>query len=138
MVPFYKADMKFRDVHPAKMKNVTDFIEDHKKFPEHRVIVRFDVESPEKATLSIPVNYKVTKVSLRDVLIEADRAFPVGEVNSCQLSFGDNNTIRFVGQVTTCVRASRDDLGQQHDVGIEYVDLSDRSLTMPKDLISRR
>ncbi|MGD0884735.1 MAG: PilZ domain-containing protein [Thermodesulfovibrionales bacterium] len=133
-VPLYKAGMKFKDVQSSKMTEVLDFIKSYQKSPEQRVIVRFDIVSPEKATLNYPFNYRVKKVSLGGLLIETSEPFGVGDILSMELSFGSNNIIGFLGRVASCLSTSESD-SDQYDVGVEFVEISDPSLAILKEFI---
>jgi hypothetical protein len=132
--PLYKAGMKFKDVQSAKMTEVLDFIKNYKKSPEQRVIVRFDIGSPEKATLNYPFNYRVKKVSLGGLLIESCEPFAVGDILSMEVSFGVDTTMGFLGRVASCLSTTESD-SDQYDVGIEFAEISDPSLAILKAFI---
>ncbi|HAM51689.1 MAG TPA: hypothetical protein DCP92_13775 [Nitrospiraceae bacterium] len=133
-MPLYTAGMRFKDVQSTQMTEVIDFIKHHKKSPEKRVIVRFDITSPEKATLNFPFSYRVKKVSLGGLLMETDEAFTVGDTLSMELSLGKDDTIEFLGRVASCLSISDSDL-ERYDVGVEFIEMSDRSSTALKKFI---
>ncbi len=49
-VPIYKAGMRFSNVISEKMATLLDFIEENKLALDHRLTIRFDVRSPDRAS----------------------------------------------------------------------------------------
>ena len=134
VVPIYKAGLKFKDTQSATMTEILDFIEHYKKSPEQRVIVRFDISSSERATLNLPVDFKVKKLSLGGLLIETDQAFAIGDSLSMELSIDKEDNIRFVGRVASCLGTAGSG-SSQYNVGIEFLQITDRSLATLKKFI---
>lgn len=121
-VPIYKAGMRFTNVISEKMAGLLDFIEENKVVPEHRVTVRFDVRSPDRASLNGPHNYKVKKVSNNGMLIETDLPFKVDESFPMEISL-DGTTIRFVGRVASCIEGTKE-TPRHYAIGIEFIEIS--------------
>lgn len=122
-VPIYKVGMRFTNVISEKMAGILDFIEENKVATEHRVTVRFDVRSPDKASLDGPHNYKVKEVGNNGMLIETDLPFKVGESFPMEISLYDETTIRFVGRVTSCNESTKE-TPKHYDIGIELIEIS--------------
>ncbi len=122
-VPIYKAGMRFTNVISEKMESLLDFIDEHKVAPEHRVTVRFDVRSPDRASLNGPHTYKVKKVSDGGMLIETDQPFNVEESLPMEISLQDDTTIRFVGRVASCHEITKEP-PKRYAIGIEFKEIS--------------
>ena len=122
-VPLYKAGMRFTNVISEKMANLLDFIEQNKREPDHRLMIRFDVRSPERALLHGPRGYHVRKVSDSGMLIEADLPLDTGERLVMEISLGGGKTVHFVGRVVSC-HAIPHGIPKHYDVGIEFVEMS--------------
>lgn len=122
-VPIYKAGMRFTNVISEKMAGLLDFIEENKVAPEHRVTIRFDVRSADRASLNGPHNYKVNKVSDNGMLIETDLPFKVEESFPMEISLYDDTTIRFVGRVASCIESTKE-TPKHYDIGIEFIEIS--------------
>lgn len=135
MVPLYKAGLRFKDVQSEKMNEILDFIEHHKRSPEQRLIVRFDVRSPEKATLNASDRYRVKKVSLSGLLLESGQPFLAEQVLSMELSLGEGRTINFRGRIASCNEA--EGAGEQmYYVGIEFIEMPETSRAVIRKFIN--
>lgn len=126
MVPLYKAGLRFKDVQSEKMNEILDFIEHHKRSPEQRLIMRFDVRSPEKATLNASERYRVQKVSLSGLLLESGQPFLVEQVLAMELAIGEGRILSFRGRIASCVEFEG---GREpsYQVGIEFLELPETS-----------
>jgi hypothetical protein len=122
-VPVYKAGMRFTNVMSEKMAKLLEFIEQNKLEPDHRLTIRFDVRSPDKASLDGPQNYRVRKVSDSGMLIETDLPFRVEEQLAMEISLRGHETIHFVGRVASCL-AVTDKVPRHYDIGIEFMQIS--------------
>ncbi len=122
-VPVYRAGMRFTNVMSEKMAKLLDFIEENRFAPDSRLTIRFDVRSPDRASLNSPHNYKVKKVSDNGMLIETDLPFEVGESLPMEIYLHGNMTIRFVGRVASCLEITAE-VTKHYDIGIEFTEMS--------------
>ncbi|HET6515714.1 MAG TPA: PilZ domain-containing protein [Thermodesulfovibrionales bacterium] len=134
IVPIYKAGLKFIDVKPEEREKILLFIERHRKSPEQRVVVRFDVRSPEKAVLNSALNCKVKNVSRGGVLLETERPFRVDDTFSMCLVIGGNRDITFLGRIASCIRNTEAET-ELYDVGIAFLEMSASSRKTLEDFI---
>lgn len=134
IVPVYKAGLRFKERQSEKMTEILDFIEHHKKSPEQRIIVRFAVRSPEKATLNYPLDFKVKKISFSGFLLETGQAFSVDDVYPMEITLGEGKKIGFTGRVASCLQTS-DGEPEQYDVGIDFCEISDASMKAIEEFI---
>jgi hypothetical protein len=126
IVPVYKAGLKFVDIHTERLTELLSFIEQHKKSPEQRIIVRFDVTSPEKATLNCPISYRVKKISLGGILLEADQPLVPEDVFPMEILLGEQGKIEFLGRVASCCGTAGAET-ESYDIGIEFLEMSAES-----------
>jgi Tfp pilus assembly protein PilZ len=133
-VPVYKAGMRFTNVISEKMARLLKFIDENKIAPNHRLNIRFDVRSPDRASLNGPHNYKVKKVSDSGMLIEADLPFEVEERLPMEILLYDDKSIRLLGRVASCLEISTE-VPKHYDIGIEFVEISGSDKTRFKEFI---
>jgi len=135
-VPLYKAGMKFKEVAASKITEdeVVAFIENHKSSLDKRIIVRFNIKPPEKATVTHALNYRVGKVSMSGMLLEADQPFTIEETYSMDILLGGDKKIDFLGRVASCKKASGSG-GGYYNIGIEFLDMSADSRNVLKEFI---
>jgi hypothetical protein len=122
-VPVYKAGMKFTNVISEKMASLLDFIEENKVALENRLMIRFDVKSPDKASLNGPHNYKVKKVSNGGMLIVIDMPLRVEDRLPMEIYLHGDKAIRVLGRVASCLEVS-DESPMHYDIGIEFLEIS--------------
>lgn len=122
-VPIYKAGMKFTNVISEKMANLLDFIEENKVIPDNRLTIRFDVKSPERASLKGPHKYTVKKMSNTGMLIVTDMPFDVEDRFPMEIFLYDDRVIRVTGRVASCLGIT-EDLPKHYDIGIEFLEIS--------------
>ncbi len=122
-VPIYRAGMRFTNVMSEKMAKLLDFIEENKFAPDSRLTIRFDVRSPDRASLNSPHNYKVKKMSDNGMLIETDLPLEIEESLPMEVSLYDNTTICFVGRVASCIEITSE-IPKHYDIGIEVAEIS--------------
>jgi len=127
-MPLYTAGMKFIDLSEAKIVELQNFIEHHKKevLPagDRRTNVRFHIGDPGNAILNYPTDYRVKVISLSGMLIETAQALQSESRISMELSLHDDNLISFLGRVVTCQITEKKGT-EQYDIGIEFFDLTD-------------
>ncbi len=121
-VPIYKAGMKFRDVISENMARLLEFIDENKFAVDDRLTIRFNVRSPDRASLDGYHSYRVKKVSERGMLIVTDIPLEVEEKFPMEVFCG-GKTIRFMGRVACCVEAT-DAVPKHYDIGVEIIEIS--------------
>jgi hypothetical protein len=127
-VPIYKAGIKFTNVISEKMANLLNFIEENKVAPDNRLTIRFDVKSPDKASLNGPHNYRVKKVSNNGMLIVTDIPLKMEERLPMEIFIHGDKVIRVLGRVASCLEVS-DEAPKHYDIGIEFLDISQNDKT---------
>ena len=134
MVPIYKAGMRFEEAKSEGMTSLIRFIEQHKKFPEQRIVLRFAIASPEKAVLSHCQKHRVKKVSLGGLLLESEQAFIKDDIRSMELSLGEDRVISFAGRVASCLKAEGD--SGHFVIGIEFLEMSEKDRNLLQDFVN--
>jgi Tfp pilus assembly protein PilZ len=122
-VPIYKAGMRFTNVISDKMVNLLDFIEENKIAPDNRLTIRFDVKSPDRASLNGPHNYKVRKVSNGGMLIVTDIPFKKEDRFPMEIYLYGDKSVRVLGRVASCLEVSEQD-PKHFEIGIEFLEIS--------------
>jgi c-di-GMP-binding flagellar brake protein YcgR len=142
-LPIYKIGMKFADVSDDKIKEIADFIENHKREEDKqadlfalsglRVYIRFQIEAPEKTMLISLKNHKIRNISLGGMLMESSDPLDIGRKLSLEIIRSENKSIKVLGQVISC-RAVQD-TREGYDVGIEFLEMPDKDKEMLRELI---
>jgi Tfp pilus assembly protein PilZ len=135
VVPMYQAGIQFTDVLSDKAKDLMKFLEGHKVADEGRLSgVRFVIAADRSATLHYPFNYRVKKISMGGMLIEADQQFEMDETYPMEIYLEKDVTISFTGRIASCLMVS-DREPRLFDVGIEFRQMADESRSRLKDFI---
>jgi hypothetical protein len=142
-LPIYKIGMKFADVSDDKLKEITDFIEKHKRAEDKqtdlftisglRVYIRFQIEAPEKTVLVSLRNHKIRNLSLGGMLMESSDPLDVGRKLSLEIIRSKDKSIKVLGEVVSC-RAAQD-TRQGYNIGIEFLEMPDKDREMLRELI---
>jgi hypothetical protein len=142
-LPIYKIGMKFADVSDDKLKEITDFIEKHKRAEDKqtdlftisglRVYIRFQIEAPEKTVLVSLRNHKIRNLSFGGMLMESSDPLDVGRKLSLEIIRSKNKSIKVLGEVVSC-RAAQD-TRQGYNIGIEFLEMPDKDREMLRELI---
>ena len=104
-ITVYSAGMKFTDVMTPRLAQLLEFIDLNKLIPDKRLGgVRFSIDAPGKALLDVPQPYKVKVISLRGMLIEADRRIEAESRCPMEISMEEDPPLRFDGRVAFCSR----------------------------------
>jgi Tfp pilus assembly protein PilZ len=133
VIPIYKVGLKFHGMPAEKTAEVQNFIETNKKDKGHfekgrRLNIRFHINDSANATVNLPENYRVKKISLGGMLIKSPHHLEVESRIPMDLSLQDDNPIKFLGRVASCLKTDSDE-GQRFDIGIEFLDLTDDDRT---------
>jgi c-di-GMP-binding flagellar brake protein YcgR len=130
VAPIYTAGLKFTNMSTARITELLNFIEGHKKEEVpvtwgDRLSVRFHINDEEKAVLNLPSNCTVREISLGGMLIECEQDLEIESAIPMTLSTYDDKLIDFIGRVASC-RVIYGDGRKQYAVGIEFLDLTDK------------
>jgi hypothetical protein len=121
----YSAGMRFTDVVTPRLAQLLEFIDRNKLIPDKRLGgVRFSINASGKALLDVPQPYAVKVISLRGMLIEADRPLDKDARCPMEINLEDGTPLRFEGRV-----AFREQMMEQEGpvlwhLGIEFMEMS--------------
>jgi hypothetical protein len=122
-ITVYSAGMKFTNLMTPRLAQLLEFIDLNKLIPDKRLGgVRFSIDAPGKALLDVPQPYHVKVISLRGMLIEADRRIEAESRCPMEMSFDDNEPVRFEGRVAFCSQVANEGRMVWH-MGIEFVEM---------------
>ena len=134
-VPKYSAGLAFKDVITDKLKGLIDFIDDHKVTDEQRLGgLRFQIGSG-KAELATPEAYRVKLISLSGMLIETSQNLESDQVYQMEIAFPGQSPIAVSGRVASHLEVF-DEAEERHEIGIEFLDLSDDDRSRLERLIA--
>ncbi|MCL5024592.1 MAG: PilZ domain-containing protein [Nitrospirae bacterium] len=136
-VPVYKAGMRFTNVISEKMEKLLDFIDRNKlRALDDRLTIRFDVISPDKASLNAPHSYTVTKLSRGGMLIQMDVPLEPEETFRMDFCLQGDAVIRVLGRVASCIEIS-DTTPKHYDIGIEFLEIAESDRVRFEEFIER-
>jgi hypothetical protein len=122
-VPVYSAGMKFTDVVTARLAELLEFIDRNKLIPDKRLGgVRFAIDAAGKALLDVPQPYKVKVISLRGMLIQADRRLEAEERCPMEMVLDGGEPIDFIGRIAFCAQVVEEGRAVWH-MGIEFLEM---------------
>jgi len=126
----YSAGMRFTDVVTPRLAHLLEFIDRHKLIPDKRLGgVRFSINASGKALLDVPQPYRVKVISLRGMLIEADR--PLEKEARCpmEINLDSGQPLVFEGRVAYREQVAQGSGPVFWHLGIEFLDMppSDRA-----------
>ena len=99
-----------------------------------RLNIRFHIDDEKKTLLNYPASYKVKKISLGGMLVECVLPLEIESKIPMELFLHDDNIIRFVGRVASCLVLEAD--GQElYDIGIEFLELTDKKKDILKSFV---
>jgi PilZ domain len=132
VTPVYRAGVKFTDVLNERTQMLMSFIEEHKvRTLEKRLAgVRFKISAPNNMQIDYPHKYKVKKVSLSGMLVDAEYPLDVDIHYSMEL-FLNADILSIVGRVANCVEV-KSERTARYDIGIEFEKLSDKNKVLLK------
>ena len=128
-ITVYSAGMKFTDLMTPRLAQLLEFIDLNKLIPDKRLGgVRFSIDAPGKALLEVPQPYKVKVISLRGMLIEADRRIEAESRCPMEFSLEEDPPLRFDGRIAFCSQVASEGRMVWH-MGIEFLEMpaSDRA-----------
>ncbi|MGE5173586.1 MAG: PilZ domain-containing protein [Betaproteobacteria bacterium] len=135
----YQAGMKFKDGSADKIADFLKSIEHNRKekvptMVDRRLNVRFEITTPSEQTLSFPAQFTVRNISLSGMLIQTDQTLGSESVIPMGLSFSDDSHVNFSGRVASC-RKMEEKGQEQYEIGVEFLDLTDKDRTLLKTFI---
>ena len=129
----YTAGMQFINVPNEIINEIAHFIEEHQEeedktvyiytSSEHRLYVRYNIATSEKATLDFNESCKVKQISLGGMLIESEYAQEIEDRLQIQIFLSQDKPINLLGRVASCLLISDKDL-KHFDIGIEFLEMS--------------
>ena len=128
--PIYSVGMQFKDMSNERVTELQNLIESHKIGEVHvtggtRLNIRFHITDPDNALLMYPDDFKVNVISLGGMLIECVRSFDIESRIPMEMIIHDDNPVKFVGRVASC-RGIDKEGNKQHDIGIDFLDLTEK------------
>ena len=130
-VLIYAAEMKFAGVSRNERAKLERFIEAFRR-QEHIGLGSVRVHVPGgKTALDLSADYRVKKLSLGGMLIDNRHALKVNGKVPMEMTLPGGHTIRFLGRVASCLKTKDD----RHDIGIEFLDMSDTNKEHLKNLL---
>ena len=144
-VPIYTAGLKFADSSSEKMKEIIDFIEDHKREEDRqedvyqlsglRLFTRFQIEAPDETSLLHCYDgCKVKKLSLGGMLIERDNPLEIEITMPMKLTFPQDKSITFQGRIASCLLIENS-VPECYDIGVEFLEMPEKEKQMLVEFI---
>ncbi len=127
-VTIYTAAVSFQNVSPDKITdfiNASEQVKKEKKpvTPNRRSHVRFYIVAPGETTLQYPTEFKVKKISMTGMLIEADLALPKESRVPMGLALQDSEPpVEFTGRVASCQKSEGAEPAP-YEIGVEFTEL---------------
>jgi hypothetical protein len=123
--PAFKVGMQFTNVSPEKVSELVNFIERHKKSEESRIGgLRFNIFSPEKATLSYKRRFTVGKLGLAEITVRTREELVPGQRFPVEVFLREGETVAFVGEVSLCGRCE-EEAGELFEAGVNIAEISE-------------
>jgi hypothetical protein len=145
VVPIYTAGMKFIDVSDENLRAIGDFLDENRRDTDQhidkyspnglRLYVRINIEEPQKAILNIDGSYKVKKISLGGMLVESEHRLETETSIPMEITLTEDKSIKVFGRVASCL-LSQDEEYENYEIGIEFLDMSDKDRDTLKEFIS--
>jgi hypothetical protein len=134
-IPIYTAGLKFSDVATGRMRDIIDFIENHKREQDRqedlyqlsglRLFTRFQIMAPEETSLLHCYDgCKVKKLSLGGMLIESENPLEINSTMPMQLTFPQEKSITFKGRIASCLPIENT-VPESYDIGVEFLEMSE-------------
>jgi c-di-GMP-binding flagellar brake protein YcgR len=144
VIPIYKAGMKFLDCGKEKSSEIADFIKAHMKdlsrqvdvvsMKGTRIHLRFLIEDPEQAILDFREQCRVKKIGFGGMLVESDHHLDVESKYPLEITITEDKSIRLTGRVASCLLVKKKE-GERYDIGIEFLDVSERTRGLLSEFI---
>ncbi len=128
VVPVYKAGVKFTNVLTNEATNLITYIEKSRTSDmEKRILgVRFKVQQPDNAMITMPCEYDIKKISLAGMLIAADIAHEIDSEHEMEIHL-DGTPITVVGRIANLAEVKGEG-AVTYDIGIEFIKIPEEEL----------
>ncbi|MCL5422551.1 MAG: PilZ domain-containing protein [Nitrospirae bacterium] len=143
-VLIYRAGIKFTDVSTDKLNELIDFIGSHKSHDYaikelHKVSgqglnARFQIDTSTKTILSIPLSFRLKKVSLSSMLIECEHELDIEARLRMKMSLPGGKFISFRGKVAYCLK-TYDGSTAPYNIGIQFIDMPQKDKEKLKEFV---
>ncbi|MGD0884408.1 MAG: PilZ domain-containing protein [Thermodesulfovibrionales bacterium] len=136
-VPIYTADIVFKNLSDDVRTELVHFIEGYKREEARKLsALRITIDTPEHEILASPESekYRVRKLSLCGMLIENRYGLEIETRLPMEISLPGHFAIKFLGRVASC-RVAADTNPPRYDVGIEFIDMSEKEREKLKEFI---
>lgn len=141
----YTVGMKFSPLSVTRGKEIKQFIQDNFKDyqksekllsvkKDKRIHVRFLIHEPDKAMIHCDEYYRIKKISQGGMLIESDNKMPIEDELPMEMILAGYD-IALWGRIVTC-QAMPDIEPKRYDIGIEFIDMSDKDKKLLKSFIA--
>ena len=145
-IPIYKAGLKFTHLTDEKSSEIVKFIENYKRevdkalfvrqLYDKRLFKRLRIDIPEGATvLHRYEGCKVKALSFNGMLMESEFAMDIEDRLPMKLILAEDKAITFQGRVASCVLIAGK-IPALHDMGIEFLEMSEADKATLKEFIS--
>lgn len=146
VIPIYKAGLKFTHLSDEKLSEIVKFIEHYKRevdramfvcqLYDKRLFKRLRIDTPEGSTvLHRYEGCKVKALSLSGMLIESEFALKIEDRLPMKLTLAEDNSVTFQGRVASCSLIAGN-IPQCYDIGIEFLEMSEKDKDTLKEFIS--
>jgi hypothetical protein len=146
VVPIYKTGLKFTGLSKDTMDEIAGFIEDHKKelqrqfdvsgIKSTRLHMRFAIESPERSVLNFSESCRIKKIGFGGMLIESLNALDSEVQMPMEIILAEGTSLRLTGRVASCI-INTANYARIYDIGIEFLNMSDRNRGILNEFINR-
>lgn len=143
-VPVYSAGLEFTDVSDDNRKEISNFIEAHKKDENNmdmetmdgmRFSPRVQVADPEEAfIIDQTENHNVKKLSYSEALIESRYPMKVSNTVPMMLNLAHDKFFVFQGKIASCLLI-RNASPKAYDIGIEFTYISEHERLLLSEFI---
>ncbi len=135
----YKVGMMFKD---GQSNTISEFLksatqnreQEEPVAVERRLSIRFSITTPQEKLLSFPAQFKVKTMSLTGMLIESEQALSIESAIPMTLSLNTDRDMHLVGRVVSC-QMSDNKRQTAHEIGVEFVNLTDKDRAFIQTLI---
>jgi len=134
-VNIYSVGILFNNESVGKATDFLGSTEDNKKarVPEQAGwfyrCVRFFITTPSGKVLSLPSQFIIREISQSGIIIQMNHQLNVDSMILMELSFDARDAVSFMGKVVFC-RMIQDQVNTNYDIGIEFLDLTDRDRSL--------
>lgn len=107
----------------------------HRRFVVDMMDIRITAKTAAVTSASAE-DYRVIMLSLAGAQIESGHLLELKSKLQMEMTLPENVPISFTGRVTCCV-PEEDDKGMRHNIGIEFIEMSEHDRTKLKKFIYR-